>query len=596
MSTNPFIYSTPDQIEDPKEALRLFVDVLKDYYLIESPGNTFINGPRGSGKSMMFRIMKPDCQKEKLKKALHELSYFGVYIPIKHTSLDIEELKYLEKRHGQNIFNEHFLIIYFSIAIFEKLNEENYSEYKSAKEEIVEFYNSFFVKYFNQCCKASELKLKPIREDDNKNPNDIFKGIVSSLENIQEEFSKYLENLMNSDENLNYTGSIFLYRNFLFPILKEIVKFSFLPQNKPIYLLIDDADFFNLPQTKILNSWVSYRFTSIVCFKITTQLNYKTYYTSNGDFKIDSPHDYHEINLSEIYTSNIGDNYKNNVKAIVEKRLKLFCDIDVSAEEYFPLHKEQQNEYQKLFEQLNKEKGYDYAYRNARPDFMISLSNEYAYNYGGFEQLVHLSSGIIRNFIDASFKMYDKAYKSIDTPIRNVTSIPVQIQNEEVRKYGNWILEQLDKSIQDEYLSPIQSNKFRLLRNLIDSIGKTFRLYLESSSSERRKIAFYYDGDVDKEIKDVLKLGVSEGLLHESTHGSKTGLGRSKKYVLNKMLSPIYKLDPFSFSGYLYVTPDKLRLAIYSPEKFVTYIKERIRKGDKEEISLQAKLDFENEV
>jgi hypothetical protein len=589
--SNPFIYSTPDQIKNPKEALDLFVDVLRDFYLIESPGNTFINGPRGSGKSMMFRIMKPDCQKVSLGKNLAELNYFSIYIPIKNTSLNVEELKYLSGKHGENILNEHFLTTYFSIAIFERLKEENYSIYGSSTNECLSFYNNVFLKCINR---AGNKKLLPIENKEVKTPNEVFTKIISVLEEVQDEFSNYLERLTLGDENLKYTGSLCLFRNFLFPLIQDIVKFSFLPKDKPLYLMIDDADLLSVPQTKILNSWVSYRFTAFVCYKISTQLNYKTYYTSSGDNKIDSPHDFHEINLSEIYTSNIANNYKDNLKSIVEKRLKLFSDINISAEEFLPADEKQIKEIDKIHDKLESENSYDFAYRNARPDYMLSLKNEYSYNYGGFEQLVHLSSGIIRNFIDLSFKMFDKTVRANSNNDIKITSIPYSIQNDEIREYGNWILQQLDKSINDEHLSPIQSNKFKLLRNLIDSMGKAFRLYLESNSTERRKIVFYFDGDVSKEIKDVLKLGVSEGLFHESTHGSKTGLGRSKKYVMNRMLAPIYKLDPFSFSGYLYITPEKLELAINNEKAFLQYIKERIKKGDKheDELQVQTKLDF----
>lgn len=587
---NPFIYSTPDQIKDPQQALDLFVDVLRDFYLIESIGNTFINGPRGSGKSMMFRIMKPDCQKICLNRNLDVLNYFAIYIPIKNSALNIEELQYLKGRHGENILNEHVLATYFSIAIFERLYEESFDDYSKATEECILFFNDVFIKYITN---TGYLNVTPINIDTYNTPNKIFKKIVNILEEIQDSFSTYIEKITLGDENLKYKGALCLYRNILFPLVNEIVRFSFLPKDKPLYLLIDDADLLSDSQTKILNSWVSYRSTSIICFKITSQWNYKTYSTSNSSNKIDSPHDYHEINLSDIYTSNIGDRYKDNLKAIVEKRLKLMTNLDVTAESYFPGN-EKQEEALRVFEDKQKEEyGYDYAYRNARADYMLSLTNEYSYSYGGFEQLVHLSSGIIRNFIDLSFKMFDSAVRKSPKHDRSISFIPNSIQNQEIREYSNWILHQLDKTINDDHLCPLYCNKYKLLRNLISSMGKAFRLYLESKSSERRKFSFYFDGDVSKDVKDILKLGVSEGYFHHSTHGSKTGLGRSHKYIMNRMLSPIYKLDPFSFSGYLYVTPEKLELAVKDEKAFIHYIKERIEKGDKVEAETdQYKLDI----
>ncbi|MDZ7646708.1 MAG: hypothetical protein U5K54_05720 [Cytophagales bacterium] len=589
IKTNPFIYSTPDRIRDPQEATNLFVDVFKDFYLIESPGNTFIHGARGSGKSMMFRIMRPDCQKLKLaKKSIHNLNYYAIYIPIKDTSLNIQELNYLqEKKHIAYILNEHLMCLYFSIAIFKCLAQE---EFDDSKDQFLQETKSFFDGAFNKLIRGSGFAGELNNSNEFKSSNDIFSYVVELLEGMLNDFSTYIQRLILSIANLNYSGSLCLYRNFLLPLIKEITQMSALPKEKPLYLLIDDADLLSSIQTQILNSWVSFRSTSIVCFKVSTQLNYKTYWTANSHNKIDSPHDYHEINLSEIYTSNSRNRYRDNLKDIVERRLKFIAGLDVSAEKFFPANEKQEIEYRALFKKLEDEKGYDYAYRNARLDYMLSLTNKYSYSYAGFDQLVHLSSGIIRNFVDLSFKMFDKATR--EKPETNIQQIPVIIQNQEIRTYSDWILEQLDKSIDDSELQPMQVNKYASLRTLIDSIGKTFRMFLKSEASERRKFSFYYDGNVSQEIKDVLQLGVSEGLLHYSKQGSKTGLGRSHKYVINRILSPAYELDPFSFTGYLYLTPEKLELAVKEQKKFLAYIEERIKKGDLETEQNQLELEF----
>ncbi len=586
---NPFIYSTPDQIKDPQEALNLFVDVFKDFYLIESLGNTFVNGARGSGKSMMFRIMRPDCQKLKLNKVLlSDLNYYAAYVPVKDTSLNIQELNYLEeKKHIVYLLNEHVMCLYFSIAIFKCLAEEDFTSYKG---QFVPEAQIFFNKTLTKLIKTSGYEEDFDNADKLKSANEVFEKIVDFLEDMLSSFSLHIQRMILSPNNLNYTGALCLYRNFLLPLIKEINTFSCLPNDKPLYLLIDDADKLSAVQTQILNSWVSYRSTSNVCFKITTQLNYKTYWTANSHNKIDSPHDYHEINLSEVYTSNMKDRYRDNLKDMVERRLKHIAGLDMTAEEFFPANEKQEKEYEDLFEKLKEEKGYDYAYRNARLDYMMNLTNKYSYSYAGFDQLVHLSSGIIRNFVDLSFKMYDKA--SRESSEEYLKCIPVKIQNQEIRSYSDWVMDQLDKSIDDKDLHPLHVSKYSKLKSLIESIGKTFRLYLKSDSSERRKFSFYFDGDVDEEIKEILKLAVSEGLLHYSKQGSKTGLGRSHKYVLNRILSPAFELDPFSFTGYLYLTPRNLELAVRDQKKFINYIEDRIGNGDIETEENQYEIDF----
>lgn len=571
---NPFQYLTPDQI-DTEEALNLFVDVFRDYYQVLNPGNTFINGPRGSGKSMMFRIMKPDCQKMKFDKKINEIDFFAIHVPIKDTSLNITELQILEQKHGANFLNEHYLVIYFSITIFDALAKEDYSDYEIDSE----FIESFII-FFSKLIKKTGFNV----ESDFFNSitiNEVFEKIHLICSEMQSDFViNYLSRLICGDNNLSYLGPLCLYQNFLLPILKKIREFKFLP-NSPLYLMVDDADELNLTQTKILNSWVYFRSTDYVCFKISTQLKYQTFFTTKNS-KIDSPHDYFEITLNDIYTSE-KNRYRSNVKEIVEKRLK-YSGIEVSALDFFPEDEKQKKEERKIFWSLynkkheetgNRRKAYDYAYRNARPDYMLQMNNKFTYSYAGFDQLVHLSSGIIRSFLDLSAKMFTSTINKNKEDFV-IKEIPVSIQNEEITQYSYSLFSnEFEKLIEDQGIDNDKLNKHKKLRNLIDSLGKAFRLILESKSSERRKFAFYFDHEVSDEIKEILKLGVVYGYFNVSTLGSKSGLGRSRLYILNRMLAPYFRLDPMSFSGYLHLTSQMLEMAINDQKLFLKKINDK---------------------
>ncbi len=573
---NPFQYLTPEQIE-ANEALNLFVDVFKDYYQVLNPGNTFIHGPRGSGKSMMFRIMKPDCQIIKFEKQLHEIDFYAVHVPIKDTSLNLTELQILEKSHGGNFLNEHYLVIYFSIVIFDCLSKEDFTKYTIDNGNLIDFL-TFFKTLLKKAGYANEVDTKDI-----KSANDAFSIIYNTCSDMQTDFViGYLSKLICGNQSLPYMGPLCLYQNFMLPLLKKLKDFDFLP-NAPIYLLVDDADELNLTQTKILNSWVYFRSTSHVCFKISTQLKYQTYFTTNNS-KIDFPHDYFEITLNQVYTSEQKERYYSNVKEIVEKRLKNISGINISAEEFFPEDTTQNSKIDgirkalteaKLLETNDPQKAYDYAYRNARPDYMISLSNQYTYSYAGFKQLVHLSSGIIRSFLDLAAKMFTSTLNQ-DLKINQIAFIPVPIQNNEINQYSYSLLSnEFEKLLDDNNLDEEKLNKHKKLRNLIDSLGKAFRIILESNSSERRKFSFYFDHELSDELREILKLGVVYGYFHTATLASKSGYGRSKLYILNRMLAPYFKLDPMSFSGYLYLTSQMLNLAIVNPKVFLKNIADK---------------------
>ena len=50
---SPFEYSSPEAMT-ASDVIELFVPVFGEYHNIPNIGHTFINGPRGSGKSMNF--------------------------------------------------------------------------------------------------------------------------------------------------------------------------------------------------------------------------------------------------------------------------------------------------------------------------------------------------------------------------------------------------------------------------------------------------------------------------------------------------------------------------------------------------------------
>ena len=88
---NPFQITTPEDLS-AKEAVSLFVDEYTDLSKITVPGHIFLTGPRGVGKSMMFRYLQADCQclvqelgtENTDGSAFSQIPFFGVYIPIKN--------------------------------------------------------------------------------------------------------------------------------------------------------------------------------------------------------------------------------------------------------------------------------------------------------------------------------------------------------------------------------------------------------------------------------------------------------------------------------------------------------------------------------
>jgi hypothetical protein len=151
-------------------------------------------------------------------------------------------------------------------------------------------------------------------------------------------------------------------------------------------------------------------------------------------------HDYIEVDMEGAY-QNLDSNFAKMAKEIVEKRLRA-VGIDIPVEEYFPTNpvfvekleqckKEAKEEAEKRYGQKssdNAKKIDDYVYKTARARYFRSLSpnaNIPMPAYTGFELMVHLSTGIIRNLLKPCYRMFDEKMSGINT---DVDCISPQIQ------------------------------------------------------------------------------------------------------------------------------------------------------------------------
>jgi hypothetical protein len=588
MVTNPFSVQTPEDIS-AEDAYHLFVDVFTDFYQVPVIGHTFLNGPRGSGKSMMFRYMLPDCQKLKTTKEFNKLDYFSIYIPIKKTTLNLTNLERLED-HAQFLLNEHLLVTYISITIFNYLYKVFETENES-KEMNSEF-GRFFREVFIPIIKSSGHSIDAYSNNEiDKSFKDVLKDCSKICTNIYTETNKYFRNLFLKGVS-PYTGSICLYLDFLHPLIIELKKISIFPKSKPFFLLIDDADNLNLSQTKVLNTWVSFRTSSEISLKISTQLNYKSYRTISGQ-TIDSPHDYSEVNIATVYTSS-KTKYYERLKKIVEKRIEIYNKKTISAEEYFPNNLQQESELKIIEDRIRASyvtdgKGAtpaDDIKRYARPDYIKQLKEKRAgstYSYAGFLQLVSISSGIIRYFLEPASLMYSETYAS--NYGKEIVSIPHQIQDHIIQDYSDkYIFNEFENIFKEEEQSKGQDLKDSdKLLNLLQGLGGMFHEILISSASERRVFSVALTSNPDQELLSILKLGVRYGYIQESSIGNKQGTGRTKLYILSRLLAPHFKLDPTSFAGYKFMKSEVLKETLYQPKVFVSRMKASLQNNDEGE-------------
>ena len=623
LQENPFSFKTPE-IMKASEIVDLFVPI-NDYYNIQDSGHIFVHGHRGCGKSMMFRFIAPECQTIYRKTDVQSLPYYGVYLSIKKTDLNLVDFDRLANQIHGYIINEHLMVGYFIVKILQSLND-NLSSYIDENKKMTELREFFERSIFR--------RLKNVGWDNSNKPTSkrsaekMIKDIIEVFDTIHAQTFYHLKKLYSTDKLIPYEGPLLGFQDFLLPIIRDLRSLSFMPSEAPVYLLIDDADNLSLQQTEVLNTWVSYRSTEDLSLKISTQLRYKTYRTITGS-RIESPHDYSEITISNVYTGSAKDKYPEWVREIVKKRLKK-ANINISPKDFFPIDAKQENEIKKIAQEFKDNWspedsiGYrprDDAYRYARPEYIkqeyYKVNNEDEesveqtdeliivesiedhfgrpeyikrlggiskqrsnYKYAGFEQLVHISSGIIRFFLDPAGKMFSEEQRN--NPSEPVTVISPSVQDKVIRdEADNIMFSEFTKIIDDIKQSkdtdaPKLAQNTKKLRNLIAVLGSTFFEYLISSDrSERKFFSFAISDEPDDEVSQIIKLGVEYGYFYESSVGTKEGRGRTPLYVLSRRVAPYFNLDPMGFSGYKFLTNNFLRKAISEPKTMQGIIKKK---------------------
>lgn len=532
----------------------------------------------------MLRYLEPDCQMLKKSTATEhakfsDLEFFAVLAPVKKTALNITELNRLNESLAKNAaiyFNEHTLLTYILVRLFDALSKalSDTEDNEVNRNEIIAFYDQDFRRLLARCDYSN---LPVINELSLHNTVEKMKEVAEELNSSA---LRYLRKIAFVTEAVPYEGPLLSYHEFFIPLAASLQKLSFTPSG-PIYLMIDDADNLSHLQTKIINSWVHTRSTEEVALKISTQLRYKTRHTIDGQ-RIDNPHDYSEVNISSIYTNDTA-RYKNRVKEVVKKRLARI-NLSIPVEDFFPWDVEQEEHIRNIGEKYKEAwargqgrgaKATDDSLRYARPDYIRGLKGTSksgsTYSYAGFDQLVHISSGVMRWFLEPAYHMYAEQLSSSGG--KKIESISATIQNSIIRSRSQQFFQELDMLIADSHNTSEEAKNIAKLKNLIEALGGLFHQILISDRSERRVFSIAISGVLDAEVKEVLDLGEHLGFLHKASLGNKEGTGRTDRYILHRMLAPRYTLDPTSFAGYLFITNEKLLHGIQNPTSLLNRVK-----------------------
>jgi hypothetical protein len=524
---------------------------------------------------MMLRYLEPQCQAiacggfETFFSSKAEY-FFAVFMPCKEGQFNKTELELLGN-NASLIITEHMLNLSIAGRIIDCLKKQIPSELIQ-EDELVDLAENA-VRLFDKAAIASSLNKTNEKYNSKNAPLDWLQELFL---NESRKVSAFLRGIVLQAGIVTYEGATTGYHDFLLPFIRYFQKLSFL-QSSPIYLMIDDADRLSKAQQSILNSWIANRDHDIACIKIGARREgYKTFMTKDGGV-IEQPHDYSEIDVEELYTQSKSD-YSQKIKLIADRRLALAESTVTDIEKFLPADLNEQN----LLERLKCETADEWS-RVGKPGRQSDYVTRYASarlfqylkktknkkSYAGFQNMVHLSSGIIRDFLEPCYLMFDESLSKNQNPLERGV-IESSIQDDVLFRYSEYLLLTKFDDIRKE-LPPENWSHLEKLRRLVESLGRLFyeRLH-DEEAREARLFSFTIRGQsVPEDIEAVLQLGLTHRFFQLRTYSSKEGGGREYWYILNRRLCPVYKLDPTGFEGRISLTPAYLQLALENPEKFV---------------------------
>jgi hypothetical protein len=530
MSKNPFEYDAAPNIS-PELLVKWFIEDNNFSRFVQSTRNVLINGERGSGKSMALIYNSISYQKirQTLKNEPFPHAHIGFYIPC-NTALTHKQEYLLLPEVEQAITSEHFLAygICGSIAKDCLAIADDFS----ADDNQLLFDEFSYV--FGE---------PPVNE---KNPFIYLRRLIRSrLRKDQERLA------IGASVETPFEPTSFY--TFVLPILEGLKNTSLL-KDSHISLLIDDAHDLNSHQKKILNSWLGYRDHSVFSLKVAIA-GIRTYdlRTAFGGTILEG-HDYITVDLEQPF-QNKESGFGKFARQVIQRRLEN-VGIEISPEEFFP----ESEAFVKAMSECNQtakkralEKGIPESDTKAINDFIFKYSRAIYFGerspkaarptYAGFDTLVHLSTGVIRNLLDPCYWMFEEYQSTLNNNV--LVSIPTDIQSKVVHdRSATWwefVRNKLDTQV--EGCGKSESDK---LKNLFTMLAEHFKYRLKNHKSEPRVLTFVISQLTDEaksELDPILRLAQKAQLLYVRNGRSKDGGGREDFFTPNRILWPEYGLD-----------------------------------------------------
>mgnify|MGYP003494626833 FL=1 len=531
---NPFIHDAATNLSE-EIISELYIDI-EDSEMIESQRNVFVTGYRGSGKSMLLRHNTFSMRYSRNQ----NLDFIGIYVSCMTPFFSQKEHLLVDDNFQKKIVDEHMLVLVMSINLIKSIKKDFLSSDEESK--IIQ-------------------ELKYYFDIDSSSLDDFYRFLNRELFNTQKETNISPE---------TFYKNAYTFSSLIFPIIEALSSIDKL-LNTRFSFLIDDGQLLSDFQKRSLNSWISFRDTRKINFKVAiTSTKEYAFYTDTNSVILDN-HDFVVVDLEKNFFGK-ETNYFEFAKKIIERRLQKFGFKNHKAEEFFPedvnfekrIDEIKENFIKGTYPEL-KDQTEEYRKTKAskytraiyfRERLEKPRSNNPTTAYTGFNTLVNISTGVIRNLLIPCSTMYE--YEKNKSKLDKVEYIHSKTQYEAIIKESQKKWESLKYlSVQIEGCDEETSLKIeKFLKNFGNQLKS---ILLDPSSTEKQVLTFTIEklDDYHKKnnIKQILLIAEKAGLLY-SRIGPGRNSNRTTWYTPNRILWTELGLDPVGQNGRINIRPE----------------------------------------
>ena len=427
---NPFVVFRAEDMSDELWQSELFREP-RMYNIFSntiSPGNVFIEGHRGSGKSMILLYLSYPIQ----RLLGIEPEFVGIYI-----KLDLP-LFATTRRRGENRdeWVDYFLS-YFNLIVAEELIKM--LDYSISKQ---------WVRVENIEKLLDKLKrLFPFSGDED------VETLIDLADLIHEKRSEFA--------GPPPRPFIRVTSDLIKALIERIRRYVPVWEKKTFYILLDEYERLDENQQKVVNLLLASRgptYREKIYFRIATKSFLLTIEDIDGN-RLEPGDDFTTVYLDRFDLDEERKHgfYRKFIEDLVNWRLQTVWEYEISI-------------------------------RDLLPEGGKGFEND---DYSGFENIITLSSFLPRDFLELCKDMFFYTYPNllIEPKREKLDPISPNLQNTVIKIHADNLFENLNR-IKDEEERPLPRTRSQNARRLIESWGKIFkRILIGSQSKEARTIS-----------------------------------------------------------------------------------------------------------